>query len=242
MPRKKKTTKGKQKIEIRRIKNEEVRQICFSKRRSGLFTKASDLSTLCGSDIAVLVFSPGGKPYSFGSPDINPVIDRFLSDFSSSSWSGFCSGKPSNMVEQLSQRCLELTNQLEAWKAKGAMLEEKLNSPSHVLEYECFENMDDLDELGQLAEALKQVKLNADAQVNRLLTNTGASFSTPVIIHNQREGASSSHAVMANNQGIGASSSLNMGASASFADFVAEMMAFPPSPPCGDIGFRSGFF
>ena len=36
---------GRQKIEIRKIESEEARQVCFSKRRAGLFKKASELAS-----------------------------------------------------------------------------------------------------------------------------------------------------------------------------------------------------
>ncbi|KAI4367540.1 hypothetical protein MLD38_023269 [Melastoma candidum] len=55
-------------------------QVTFSKRRAGLFKKASELATLCGVEIAVIVFSPGQKPFSFGNPSLNAVINRFLND------------------------------------------------------------------------------------------------------------------------------------------------------------------
>nr|XP_010943890.1 agamous-like MADS-box protein AGL29 [Elaeis guineensis] len=250
MPRKTRTTRGKQKIEIKRIEKEEARQICFSKRRSGVFTKASDLSTLCGPDVAVLAFSPRGKPFSFGSPAVNPVIDRFVLDISSSPGSGHHCGPPSNTVQQLSKLCLDLTNQLHACKAKSAVLEEKLSSPGYdILELDWFENVDDLelDKLGKLAEALKRVKVNADAHVDaRLLHGRGAlsSSTTPVMTANQVEGASSSNRVMAAASSKGVMAAGNVGTSNySVADrLVAEMMMFsPPSLPYDDQGFGPGF-
>ncbi|CAH8392736.1 unnamed protein product [Eruca vesicaria subsp. sativa] len=60
-----------------KMKNESNLQVTFSKRRSGLFKKASELNTLCGADIAVIVFSPGGKVYSFGHPNVEIVLNRF---------------------------------------------------------------------------------------------------------------------------------------------------------------------
>ncbi|CAH8283038.1 unnamed protein product [Eruca vesicaria subsp. sativa] len=59
------------------MENKSNLQVTFSKRRSGLFRKASELSTLCGADIAVIVFSPGGKVYSFGHPSVEIMVNRF---------------------------------------------------------------------------------------------------------------------------------------------------------------------
>ncbi|KAF5192518.1 Agamous-like mads-box protein agl62 [Thalictrum thalictroides] len=75
----KKSSKGRQKIEIKRINDEATRQVTFSKRRSGVFKKASELSILCGVKLCVIVFSPGGKPYTFGHPNIESIIDGVLS-------------------------------------------------------------------------------------------------------------------------------------------------------------------
>jgi hypothetical protein len=68
MARGRRTTTGRQKIEIRPIESEDARQVCFSKRRVGLFKKASELTILCGAEAAAVVFSPAGKAFSFGNP------------------------------------------------------------------------------------------------------------------------------------------------------------------------------
>jgi len=72
-------SRGRQKIEMKKMSNESNLQVTFSKRRSGLFKKASELCTLCGADVALVVFSPGEKVFSFGHPNVDTVIDRYLS-------------------------------------------------------------------------------------------------------------------------------------------------------------------
>ncbi|GAU24322.1 hypothetical protein TSUD_49110 [Trifolium subterraneum] len=67
------------KIEMKKMSNESNLQVTFSKRRSGLFNKASELCTLCGVDVALVVFSPSGKTFSFGHSNVDAVIDRYLS-------------------------------------------------------------------------------------------------------------------------------------------------------------------
>jgi hypothetical protein len=71
--------RGRQKIEMKKMSNESNLQVTFSKRRSGLFKKASELCTLCGADAALVVFSPSGKVFSFGHPNLHTVIDHYLS-------------------------------------------------------------------------------------------------------------------------------------------------------------------
>ncbi|XP_042006067.1 MADS-box transcription factor 23-like [Salvia splendens] len=70
--------KGRQKIEMAKIENDTNLQVTFSKRRAGVFKKASELGTLCGAECALVVFSPGNKPHSFGHPSVEAVTNRFL--------------------------------------------------------------------------------------------------------------------------------------------------------------------
>ncbi|XP_042009283.1 agamous-like MADS-box protein AGL29 [Salvia splendens] len=70
--------KGRQKIEMAKIENDTNLQVTFSKRRAGVFKKASELSILCGAECALVVFSPGNKPHSFGHPSVEAVTNRFL--------------------------------------------------------------------------------------------------------------------------------------------------------------------
>ncbi|XP_073148190.1 uncharacterized protein [Henckelia pumila] len=72
--------KGRRKVVMEKVENPANLQVTFSKRRNGLFKKTSELSTRCGAETAVIIFSPGGKPYTFGHPDVETVTDRFLAD------------------------------------------------------------------------------------------------------------------------------------------------------------------
>ncbi|KAA0054324.1 hypothetical protein IC582_028814 [Cucumis melo] len=69
---------GRRKIEIKKLDKKSTQQVTFSKRRAGLFNKAAELSILCGAEIAVLVFSSRGKIYTFGHPNVDALLDRFL--------------------------------------------------------------------------------------------------------------------------------------------------------------------
>lgn len=51
----------------------------FSKRRGGLFKKVNELSTLCGADVVLVLFSAGEKLFFFGQIHVDTVIDRYLS-------------------------------------------------------------------------------------------------------------------------------------------------------------------
>ncbi|XP_057983639.1 truncated transcription factor CAULIFLOWER A-like isoform X2 [Malania oleifera] len=53
------------KVEQKRIENKTSRLVAFSKRRKGLMKKARELSILCDSELALIVFSEKGKLYEF---------------------------------------------------------------------------------------------------------------------------------------------------------------------------------
>ncbi|KAK8954875.1 Agamous-like MADS-box protein AGL61 [Platanthera zijinensis] len=41
---------------------------------------ANELCIVCGTEVAILVFSPAGKPFSYGDPSMENVVARFLND------------------------------------------------------------------------------------------------------------------------------------------------------------------
>ncbi|CAA7393123.1 unnamed protein product [Spirodela intermedia] len=70
---------SRRKVTMELIAKKEARDICFTKRRQGLFKKLCELSRLCGVDTLALVSSSAGKLYPFGTPDVPTAVDRFLS-------------------------------------------------------------------------------------------------------------------------------------------------------------------
>ncbi|CAJ2655353.1 MADS-box transcription factor [Trifolium pratense] len=74
-----KKTRGRQKVDMKKISKESDLHVTFSKRRNGLIKKANELFALCGAYVALIVFSPSGKVFSFGHPDVYTIIERFLS-------------------------------------------------------------------------------------------------------------------------------------------------------------------
>lgn len=53
------------KIEMKKIENVTKCQVTFSKRRSSLMKKASEISTVCDVDVALVAFSPSGRLTKF---------------------------------------------------------------------------------------------------------------------------------------------------------------------------------
>lgn len=70
--------KGRQKLSMEKIEKEKNLQVTFSKRRAGIFKKASELNTLCGAESAIIIFSPGEKVHSYGHPSVEAIESRFL--------------------------------------------------------------------------------------------------------------------------------------------------------------------
>ncbi|XP_077233656.1 agamous-like MADS-box protein AGL61 [Tasmannia lanceolata] len=123
----KKPSLGRQKIEIKRIEKEDSRQVCFSKRRAGAFKKASELCILCGVEIAIIVFTPAGKPSSIGHPSVDSVVNRYhycnTPSFNLGSKNNFSNGTlRMNRLCELNQQCSELLNQVEAEKNRRIVI------------------------------------------------------------------------------------------------------------------------
>ncbi|KAJ9153204.1 hypothetical protein P3X46_026669 [Hevea brasiliensis] len=123
-----KQTKGRQKITMKRIENEDGRLITFSKRRSGIYKKASELVTLCGAEVGVLVFSPAGKPFSFGHPSMESISNRFLGNNLTpiDSTHPLVEAYRKLRINELNQNCNELLSRLEAEKERGNMLKQMM--------------------------------------------------------------------------------------------------------------------
>nr|AXY87469.1 MADS-box protein-like protein [Cymbidium goeringii] len=65
--------RGRKKTVLKTIEKQESRLVCFSKRRSGLFKKASELSILTGAKVGAIVFSPAGKLFTLETPTIDSL-------------------------------------------------------------------------------------------------------------------------------------------------------------------------
>ncbi|XP_044495088.1 agamous-like MADS-box protein AGL61 [Mangifera indica] len=154
-----KKTRGRQKIEMKRIEKEEDRLITFSKRRSGIYKKANELVTLTGANIGIVMFSPTGKAFSFGHPSIEVVANRFMGGHQPE-----CDPIDLQLeahrkvrINELNQDHSNLLNQLEAEKERGKLLKQMTDgietkgwwdTPVNQLkEEELYQMHDSLDEL-----------------------------------------------------------------------------------------------
>lgn len=164
---------GRRKIEMKMVKDSSSRQVTFSKRRTGLFKKANELATLCAAQVAIVVFSPGGKPFSFGHPSVEEVADRFLNQDAPPKHSIPSHPEPpaqpqdDSTVDNLNQQLAELLKQLEIEKQKGEKLEkdikagggEKFQKPINELS---------LDELLDIRESMESLQEKLRSRVNEM--------------------------------------------------------------------------
>ncbi|XP_020419202.1 MADS-box protein JOINTLESS isoform X1 [Prunus persica] len=128
------------KIKIKKIDYLPARQVTFSKRRRGLFKKAAELSVLCESEVAVVIFSATGKLFDYSSSSTKDVIERYNADI--------------NGVEKLNNQEIELQLENENHIKLSKELEEK-SRQLRQMKGEDLEglNLDELLKLEQLVEA-----------------------------------------------------------------------------------------
>jgi pheromone receptor transcription factor len=172
--------------EIKLVQKEDARQVSFSKRRKGLFKKASELATLCGVDVAIMVNSPAGRPYTFGSPDVDTIFNRFLYD--NPDQPNQRSAPFNNeyhqqiaMINNLNQQFVGLSTQLDAANFRRALLKDRLKrAASAAPECNLAEKIDELqiDELRRLFDTLCKTKERLVARQNEINQAEGASSSS----------------------------------------------------------------
>ncbi|ESR35971.1 hypothetical protein CICLE_v10030142mg [Citrus x clementina] len=168
-----KKSKGRQKVEMVKMPNESNLQVTFSKRRTGLFKKASELCTLCGADIAIIVFSPGKKVFSFGHPCVETIVDRYLTRNPPqiSGTMQLIEAHRNASVRELNMQLTQVTvlNQLEIEKKRG----EELNQMRKASQAQCWweapiEELN-LPQLEQLKMSLEELKKNVGKQAEKML-------------------------------------------------------------------------
>ncbi|KAI5355731.1 hypothetical protein L3X38_008626 [Prunus dulcis] len=130
----------KKKIKIKKIDYLPARQVTFSKRRRGIFKKAAELSVLCESKVAVVIFSATGKLFDYSSSSIKDVIERYKAH--------------TNGVEKSDEPSVELQLENENQIGLSKELEEKSNQLRQMKAEDLEElNFDELQKLEQLVDA-----------------------------------------------------------------------------------------
>ncbi|CAN1167238.1 Agamous-like MADS-box protein AGL29 [Linum perenne] len=173
-----KKTKGRQKIPLQKIEDPVGRAITFSKRRRGIYKKASELVTLCGAEVGVMFFSPAGKPFTYGYPSIDSIVERFIRhplpqppiDRQSLAIQRFIGVRSRVMIEELNQQHNEVAAEVEALKEKAAELRSATAArkmEKKELDWKSINKMR-LDELRELKERLVTLEGKLDEQAKEM--------------------------------------------------------------------------
>ncbi|CAI9770526.1 unnamed protein product [Fraxinus pennsylvanica] len=118
------TSRGRRKIEIHKIENEEDRYATFSKRRVGLIKKASELCTLCDVDMGIIISSPTGKPFSFFHPTMESVLNRYYHKEPSNNSSEIFETYVRSKVNALNETLDEISEKVELEMKRAQRLNE----------------------------------------------------------------------------------------------------------------------
>ncbi|GAU24323.1 hypothetical protein TSUD_49120 [Trifolium subterraneum] len=142
------------------MSNESNMLVSFSKRRSGLFKKASVLCTLCGVDVALVVFSPSGKTFSFGHPNVDTVIDRFLSQVppQNNDTMQFIEARRNANMSEFNAQLTQINKMLDDMKKHGDELSQLHKETKALFWWACPIGGMNRVELEFLMNALKELK------------------------------------------------------------------------------------
>ncbi|KAJ0259795.1 Agamous-like MADS-box protein AGL29 [Hirschfeldia incana] len=169
---------GRRKIKMEMVQDMNTRQVTFSKRRTGLFKKASELATLCNAEIGILVYSPGGKPYSYGKPNLDAVTERFMKECNDDSDTGDEEeeeqeeeegrGKSRPKMKRINERLDGLKREIEAEKKRGEKSQAKLESAGEErFEKKRIEELT-IDELREYMEKLQGIHGRIECQASKM--------------------------------------------------------------------------
>ncbi|XP_009779105.1 agamous-like MADS-box protein AGL62 [Nicotiana sylvestris] len=173
-------SKGRQKVDMVKMKNESNLQVTFSKRRAGLFKKASELCTLCGAEVALVVFSPGKKVYSFGHPCVDSVVDRFLTRNypPNNGHDQLIVAHRNASVRDLNMELMNIEGILQMEKNRGEALQARKRDNDHWWEAPIEElNFFQLQQLKEAMESIKK-KVERKVQNQQMVTSNAFPFLT----------------------------------------------------------------
>ncbi|PHT40757.1 hypothetical protein CQW23_19611 [Capsicum baccatum] len=149
---KKPSSMGHQKIKISKIDVKNHLQVTFSKCRSSLFKTATEQCTLYGVEIAIIVYSPARKVFSFGHRNVESLIDSL----------------------QLTQ----ILGEVEIEKKRGESLDQMRKTSQSQCWWEAPISQLDFQELEQLKDSMDILKNYVTNQANKFMVNEIANSST----------------------------------------------------------------
>ncbi|TYI33988.1 hypothetical protein ES332_A04G171800v1 [Gossypium tomentosum] len=200
-----KATRGRQKIPIKKLENESSRQVTFSKRRTGLFKKAIELCILCDCNIGIIVFSPKGKPFCFGHPDIDTILERYLSKNPNHDDGLMMSGDDiAPCLEEFNEEIRETLEKLEEEKKRSKEIQkenEERKMKGLFWWDDPIDNNMGIEELEAYAKALEELRNNVANRASALMEDVFA-MSTAMTVANP-DGMGNSFAVQNSGFAVG---------------------------------------
>ena len=172
---KRKKSIGRQKIEIKELDSRSKQQVTFSKRRAGLFKKASELCVLCGAKVAIFVISHSNNMFCFGHPDVETILERYVKG---QTYSDSSSQELLVPVDEFNRQYAELQKELEREKMRLAEIEEankkvENNNVGFWWDKPVDENMG-LEELEHYTRALQEMRRRVSTKVKEFRMKRGS--------------------------------------------------------------------
>ncbi|KAK1386087.1 Agamous-like MADS-box protein AGL62 [Heracleum sosnowskyi] len=176
--------KGRKRISIQKIETQSNLEVTFSKRRNGVFVKASELSLLCHCQVAIIIFSREAEDniFAFGEPSIEQILDTFMKE-NPDQKNGVVDplmenhDVPAELCEPREEDMAEYKATIQDEKIREKIIIELPNNPhqENCLKKWWLTPVEDLtlDEAKKMLEELEEFKLSIDSYG----PNTGTSSS-----------------------------------------------------------------
>ncbi|KAL6144404.1 hypothetical protein ACLB2K_055097 [Fragaria x ananassa] len=184
-----KKTKGRRRVEIKKVEAASNRHVTFSKRKKGLFNKAAELSLLTGAETAAIVVSGNGRMFGFGSSSCDAVIHRYLTE--SNPQVALESDRRNKKVNiavnsahlaKLRQQLLEARRQLEEEKKRATMIQQRKQEAGGAIPAELWWEEEMMDqspkELESYSEALHRLKSDVERRAQQKIMNLPCSYTS----------------------------------------------------------------
>ncbi|KAM3216347.1 agam-like MADS-box protein AGL29 [Capsicum annuum] len=177
--------KGRQKMPLRKKEKQEERYVSFSKRRSDLYKKASELVMECDVDIGVTFLFLTGNPFAFFHPTVEAIVSRFQNlNLKLSESTQIVAAQARNRVKELQSELDELDLREDIAIANKNMYDKVMETRQKGL-WESIEQLN-AEELTKFEAWLNVTRFNLQNRLNQL--ENGASSSLGYFMHEGDEG------------------------------------------------------
>lgn len=173
-----KTSRGRQKIEMAKIKNNMSLQVTFSKRYKNLYKKANELGVLTGAEVAIVGFSPKNKPFSFGCPNLSSVLNKYenlepLSESSNPTKKDDDFGVKSSL-QRMNEEIMSLEDKLKEARKHGQVMDARIKQREKQWWEAPVEDLtlEQLDQFKMMLLDLKKDVLKAKASAKRVFNDS----------------------------------------------------------------------